>query len=51
MYKHIGLYVNKYSIELGPEGRKAINVLFEMATQKGLIPAITKNIYLTGPGF
>lgn len=46
MYKHIGLYVNEYSIHLGSEGRKAINVLFNMAQKKGLIPPIEKDIYL-----
>jgi len=46
MYKHIGLYVNEYSINLGDEGRKAINVLFNMAREKGLIPAMEKSIYL-----
>lgn len=46
MYKHIDLYVNKYSIELGPEGRKAIDVLFTMAQEKGLIPPIKQDIYL-----
>jgi 1,4-dihydroxy-6-naphthoate synthase len=47
MYKHIDLYVNKYSIELGTEGRKAIDVLFAMAQAKGLIAAIEQDIYLT----
>jgi 1,4-dihydroxy-6-naphthoate synthase len=47
MYKHIELYVNKYSVDLGSEGRKAIDILFEMAQEKGIIPALTKNIYVT----
>lgn len=47
MYKHIELYVNKYSIELGTEGRKAIDVLFKMAQEKGIIAPIKQNIYLT----
>jgi len=46
MYKHIDLYVNKYSIELGAEGRKAIDVMFTMAQERGLIPPITQSIYL-----
>ncbi len=46
MYKHIDLYVNKYSIDLGSEGRKAIDILFEKAQNKGLIPKVTKNIYV-----
>ena len=37
MLKHINLYVNKYSIELGEKGRKAIETLFKIAFEKGLI--------------
>lgn len=47
MYKHIELYVNKYSINLGDEGRKAIDLLFEMAHEKGIIPELTKDLYVT----
>lgn len=47
MYKHIELYVNKYSIELGTEGRKAIDTLFSRAREKGLIPFVEQSIYLT----
>ena len=47
MYKHIDLYVNKYSINLGTEGRKAIDILFKMAQEKGIIPEISKDLYVT----
>jgi 1,4-dihydroxy-6-naphthoate synthase len=47
MYKHIELYVNKYSVDLGEEGRKAIQLMFDTALEKGIIPAIEKNIFLT----
>jgi 1,4-dihydroxy-6-naphthoate synthase len=47
MYKHIELYVNQYSLDLGTEGRKAIDILFELAEEKGLIPKITKNLYVS----
>lgn len=46
MYKHIELYVNQYSLDLGTEGRKAIDILFKMATEKGLIPEINDTLYL-----
>jgi len=46
MYKHIELYVNKYSIDLGIEGRKAIDVLFKLAIEKGLIQPIEHALYL-----
>jgi 1,4-dihydroxy-6-naphthoate synthase len=47
MYKHIELYVNKYSVDLGEEGRKAINLLFDTALEKGIIPEIKERIFLT----
>ena len=37
MLKHINLYVNQYSIELGVKGREAIETLFKIAFEKGLI--------------
>ena len=46
MYKHIELYVNKYSINLGEEGRKAVDTLFTLAQEKNIIPAIQENLYL-----
>lgn len=46
MYKHIELYVNKYSIDLGVEGRKVIDVLFRLAVEKGLIQPIEHDLYL-----
>lgn len=37
MRKHIDLYVNSYTTDLGDEGRNAINTLFEKATNAGLL--------------
>ena len=47
MYKHIELYVNKYSVDLGDEGRKAIRLLFDTALEKGIIPKIEEELFLT----
>ena len=47
MYKHIDLYVNKYSVDLGIEGRKAINLLFEKALEKQIIPKVNGDIFLS----
>lgn len=45
--KHIDLYVNQYSIDLGIEGRKAIDYLFRFADDAQLIPTRReKSIYL-----
>lgn len=46
MYKHIDLYVNKYSIYLGKEGRKAIKTLFNQALELKIIPSIKHNLFL-----
>ena len=46
MYKHIELYVNQFSINLGKEGRNAIDTLFNMAKEKGIIPVFTESIYV-----
>ena len=47
MYKHIELYVNKYSVDLGEEGRKAINLLFDTALKNNTIPQIKEELFLT----
>jgi len=39
MRKHIDLYVNEYSTDLGDIGRRAIQTLFDKASQSGLLKA------------
>ncbi|RZK50883.1 MAG: 1,4-dihydroxy-6-naphthoate synthase [Pedobacter sp.] len=46
IYKHIELYVNKYSIDLGPVGKNAITQLFEKAVLVGAIPQPSKELFL-----
>lgn len=46
MYKHIELYVNQYSVDLGKEGKKAIDTLFEMAQINKVIPNFSSNLYV-----
>lgn len=46
MYKHIELYVNNYSIDLGMEGKRAISLLFDKAVELGLISRPKEQIYL-----
>ena len=46
MYKHIDLYVNDYSIDLGEEGRRAVMTLFDRAHASGIIPPARENIFL-----
>ena len=47
MYKHIELYVNRYSSDLGEEGKVAIQDMFDRARALQLIPESTENIFLT----
>ncbi len=47
MYKHIELYVNRYSENLGEEGRRAIQYLFDQAKALKIVPASTENLFLT----
>lgn len=46
MYRHIDLYVNEYSVDLGPDGRRAVEVLFDKARALGVIPAIEQPLFL-----
>jgi 1,4-dihydroxy-6-naphthoate synthase len=45
--QHIDLYVNKYSIDLGDLGKKAIRVFFEKGQSAGLISTSTEKLFLT----
>ena len=46
MYRHIDLYVNDYSIDLGPEGRRAVELLFDRARSTGIIPPVKEQLFL-----
>jgi len=46
MCKHIDLYVNQYSVDLGPEGRRAVELLFDKAATTGIIPALSGSLFL-----
>jgi 1,4-dihydroxy-6-naphthoate synthase len=49
MYKHIDLYVNKFSVDLGTEGKKAVKLLFNTALEKSIIPKISESLFLNPP--
>lgn len=36
--QHIGLYVNDFSLDLGEEGRQAVETFFELGRQRGVLP-------------
>lgn len=46
MRKHIDLYVNKYSSDLGVSGREAIEVLFNEAERAGIIPKVERPYFI-----
>ena len=46
MYQHIDLYVNEYSVDLGADGKRAVEVLFEKARATAIIPAVKENVFL-----
>jgi len=43
--QHIDLYVNDFSIDMGPEGESAIETLFSKARQKGLLPESSQRLF------
>ena len=45
--KHIELYVNEYSLDLGANGRNAIRRLFDIAYSRRVIPKLPERIFLT----
>ena len=42
--KHIGLYVNDYSLDMGDDGLKAVEELFRMSVEKGIIEASSRSL-------
>ena len=46
MYRHIDLYVNAFSVDLGEEGRSAVTLLFDRAAGVGIIPRPRQDLFL-----
>src|SRR5947207_4377801 len=46
MYQHIDLYVNDYSVDLGRDGRRAVELLFDKAKALGVIRHIEQSLLL-----
>jgi 1,4-dihydroxy-6-naphthoate synthase len=44
--RHIGLYVNEYTKELGKKGKKAVEILFQIAQDEGITPRVRKGLFL-----
>lgn len=43
--KHIELYVNEFTLDLGQTGKKALGEMFRIASESGVIPALNRNIF------
>jgi 1,4-dihydroxy-6-naphthoate synthase len=46
MYRHIDLYVNDFTLDLGAEGRRALELLFHKAEASGVIPPRRESLFL-----
>lgn len=46
MMQHVELYVNKYSIDLGVEGKDSITLMFNLAQEKEIIPKINNSLFI-----
>ena len=46
MQKHIDLYVNQYSIDLGDLGKKAVDLLMNKAKEMGVIKDVNKELFV-----
>jgi len=48
MFQHIGLYVNEFTRDLGTRGRAAVQLMFDMARERGVLTDRTSGIFLNG---
>lgn len=46
MNNHIKLFVNEFTLNLGPKGKESITELFRIAGEKKVIPALPERIFL-----
>ena len=46
MKAHIDLYVSKFTIDLGEDGRRAVTKMFHIAQEQGVIPDYTKDFFI-----
>lgn len=46
MKAHIDLYVTAFTEDLGPQGRHAVRRMFQMASEKGIMPDYNENFFI-----
>lgn len=44
--KHINLYVNNFTIDLGEVGKNAVNILYDRAVQENVLKPVPKDIFV-----
>jgi 1,4-dihydroxy-6-naphthoate synthase len=47
--RHIDLYVNEYTVEMGEEGRQAVETLFERGRNAGVLPETDADLFAVQP--
>ena len=47
MRRHIDLYVNRYSLDLGQEGKQAVEMLFDRGKATGIIPDVRDDLFFS----
>jgi 1,4-dihydroxy-6-naphthoate synthase len=47
MMSHIGLYVNDFTIDLGDNGKGAVQYMMDVAVEKGLIQKVNDNLFIS----
>lgn len=47
-YRHIRTYVNDYSVSLGRDGRRAVETLFDVAAERGVVGARVGDLFVAG---
>ena len=45
--RHINLYVNNYSLDIGDSGERAVKELFRMAERRGIIKSSNKSLFIS----
>jgi 1,4-dihydroxy-6-naphthoate synthase len=46
IYKHVNLYVNEFSVQMGAEGEKAVLTLLEKGARAGILPSVAHNVFV-----
>jgi 1,4-dihydroxy-6-naphthoate synthase len=46
IYKHVELYVNEFSVQMGAEGEKAVLTLLNQGAEAGILPPVDQRIFV-----